>query len=161
MLITPVLTRVTDNLPSESFQLEAQHGFGSSQGTEEHVLTTNLFLHKSRGTGLPLWVISLDLSKAFDTVKRDTLWEALHRRNMSDQLIWILDGAGASKKFDIFSGVPQGCVLSPRLFCAALELAMSEWRATNPQAGIDLVDDMVRLLDLRFADDVPIFTNFC
>ena len=36
---------------------------------------------------------------------------------------------------------------------------MSEWRAANPQGGIDLGDDMVRLLDLRFADDVLIFVN--
>ena len=138
---------------------------------EEHVLTTNLILDKSRGTGPPLWIISLHLSKAFDTVKWDTLWETLRRQNISDQLSWILqclyhdqtgvvcDGAGASRKFDILSGVRQGCVLSPRLFCAALELAMSEWRAANPQAGIDLGDDMVRLLDLRFADDVLISVN--
>ena len=50
-------------------------------------------------------------------------------------------------------------MLSPRLFRAALELAMSEWRAANPQAGIDLGDDMLRLLDLRFADDILIFAN--
>ena len=80
---------------------------------EEHVVTTFFCLDKSRGTGLPLWIISLDLSKAFDTVKLDTLWEALRRQNISDQLIWILhclchdqtgvvcDGAGASIKFDI------------------------------------------------------------
>ena len=36
---------------------------------------------------------------------------------------------------------------------------MSAWRAANPQTGIDLGDDMVRLLDLRFADDVLIFAN--
>ena len=155
----------------ESFQPEAQHGFRSGRRMEERVLTTNLILDKSTGTALPLWIINLDLSKAFDTVKWDTLWEALRRQNISDQLIWILqclyhdqtgvvcDGAGASRKFDILSGVRQWCVLSPRLFCAALELAMSEWRAANPQAGIDLGDDMVRLLDLRFADDVLIFAN--
>ena len=164
-----ILSRVEQSL--ESFQPEAQHGFRSGRRMEEHVLTTNLILDKSRAAGLPLWIISLDLSKAFDTVKWDTLWEALRRQNISDQLIWILqclyhdqtgvvrDGAGASRKFDILSGVRQGCVLSPRLFCAALELAMSEWRAANPQGGIDLGDDMLRLLDLRFADDVLIFAN--
>ena len=86
-------------------------------------------------------------------------------------MIWILqclyhnqtgvvrDGAGDSRTFDIFSGVRQGCVLSPRLFCAALELAMSECRLANPHGGVDLGDAMPRLLDLRFADDILIFAN--
>ena len=103
--------------------------------------------------------------------KWETLWEALRRQNISGQLIWILqylyhnqtgvvrDGAGDSRTFDIFSGVRQGCVLSPRLFCAALEMAMSEWRFANPQGGIDLEDCMLRLPELRFADEVLIFAN--
>ena len=164
-----VLARVEQSL--ESFQPEAQHGFRSGRRMEEHVLTTNLFLDKSRPAGLPLWIISLDLSKAFDTVNWETLWEALRRQNISNQLIWILqclyhnqtgvvrDGAGDSRTFDIFSGVRQGCVLSPRLFCAALELAMSEWRLANPHGGVDLGDAMPRLLDLRFADGILIFAN--
>ena len=164
-----VLARVEQSL--ESFQPEAQHGFRSGRRMEEHVLTTNLVLDKSTAAGLPLWIISLDLSKAFDTVNWETLWEALRRQNISNQLIWILhclyhnqtgvvrDGAGDSRTFDIFSGVRQGCVLSPRLFCAALELAMSEWRLANPHGGVDLGDAMPRLLDLRFADDILIFAN--
>ena len=163
------LARVEQSL--ESFQPEAQHGFRSGRRMEEHVLTTNFVLDKSRAAGLPLWIISLDLSKAFDTVNWETLWEALRRQNISNQLIWILqclyhnqtgvvrDGACDSRTFDIFSGVRQGCVLSPRLFCAALELAMSEWRLANPHGGVDLGDDMPHLLDLRFADDILIFAN--
>ena len=111
------------------------------------------------------FIESLRYSKLGDAVK------ALRRQNISNQLIWILqylyhnqtgvvrDGAGDSRTFDIFSGVRQGCVLSPRLFCAALELAMSEWRLANPHGGVDLGDAMPRLLDLRFADDILIFAN--
>ena len=83
-----ILARVEQSL--ESFQPETQHGFRSGRRMEEHVLTTHLSLNKSRAAGLPLWIISLDLSKAFDTVVWDTLWEALRRQNISDQLIWIL-----------------------------------------------------------------------
>ena len=32
-----------------------------------------------------------------------------------------------------------------------------QWRSANPHGGIDLADDdMLRLLDFRFADDMPI-----
>ena len=47
-----ILARVEQSL--EGFQQEAQHGFRSGRRMEEHVLTTNLKLDKSRGTGLPL-----------------------------------------------------------------------------------------------------------
>ena len=47
-----ILARVEQSL--EGFQPEAQHGFRSGRTMEEHVLTTNLNLDKSRGTGLPL-----------------------------------------------------------------------------------------------------------
>ena len=71
----------------------------------------------------------------------------------------VHDGAGDNRTFGIFSSVRQGGVLSPRLFCAALELAMSEWRLANPHGGINFGDAMLRLLDLRFADDILTFAN--
>ena len=70
-----ILARVEQSL--ESLQPESQHGVRSGRRMEEHVLTTKRLLNKSRAAGLPLWIISLDLSKAFDTVKLETLWEAL------------------------------------------------------------------------------------
>ena len=57
---------------------------------EEHVLTPHLISDESKTAGMPLWVISLDLSKAFDTVKWDTLLEALRGKTISNQLIWIV-----------------------------------------------------------------------
>ena len=81
------------------------------------------------------------------------------RRPYHNQRSVVRDGDGQSTGFDILAGVRQGRVLSPRLFRAALELAMSEVRAANPQAGINFGDDMFRLLDLRYADDVLIYAN--
>ena len=102
----------------ETFQPEAQHGFRSGRRMEEHVLTTNLVLDKSGGAGLPLWIISLDLSKAFDTVKWGKHYgKALHRfysAFITIKQVSFAMVAGASRKFDILSGVRQGCVLSPR-----------------------------------------------
>ena len=61
--------------------------------------------------------------------------------------------------FPITGGGRQGCVLSPGLFCAVLELAMRKWRNAVGQAGIDLMDGGPNLLDLRFADDILIFAR--
>ena len=48
-------------------QPEEQHGFRQNRRLEEHLLTTNI-IDTSRAVGLPIWVLSLDLSKAFDRV---------------------------------------------------------------------------------------------
>ena len=71
----------------------------------------------------------------------------------------IVSDFGQDDQFPITGGVRQGCVLSPRLFCAVLEFAMRKWRHAVGQAGIDLMDGGPNLLDLRFADDILIFAR--
>ena len=53
----------------------------------------------------------------------------------------------------------QGCVLSPRLFCAVLQFAMRKWRLKVGDLGFDLLDGMPHLIDLRFADDILFFAR--
>ena len=127
-----------------------------------------ILLDKAQATGFPVWIISLDLSKAFDRVHWPALWAALLEQGVSEHLIWILQRVyygqhgeivgnfGQSDQFPITGGVRQGWVLSPRLFCAVLEFAMRKWRHAAGQAGIDLMDGGPNLLDLRFADDIII-----
>ena len=94
----------------------------------------------------------MDLSKAFDRVSWPALWGALQSHGVSTHLVWILQAMYAnqtgevvgdwnsSRPFDIHAGVRQGCVLSPRLFCCALEWAMASWRFKHGHAGVDLND---------------------
>ena len=101
---------------------------------EKHLLTANLVIDKTRASNVPLWILSLDLSKAFDTADWGALWQALRAQGVSTQIIWILQclysgqqgvvmsSRDYSKEFRIRAGVRQGCVLSPHLFCAVLEL---------------------------------------
>ena len=74
----------------EAHQPEEQHGFRQHRRMDEHLLTATLFLDKAWDKGIPVWIVSLDLSKAFDRVNWNALWLALRDHGVSDHLIWIL-----------------------------------------------------------------------
>ena len=148
------------------FKPEEQHGFRKGHRIEEHLLTANLVVDKLLAVSTPIWIVSLDLSKAFDRVSWDKLWVALQAHGVSDHLVWTMQNlytgqlgqiqgdTGDSRVFPITAGVRQGCVLSPRLFTAILQWAMQKWRqrVENSACGIDLEDGGSKLLDLRFAE---------
>ena len=164
-----VLGRIENTL--DCAQPEEQHGFRKNRRIEEHLVTANYVFDKTMLVGTPLWLISLDLSKAFDRVDWQALWTALETHGVSQHLVWILQllydnqrgqvltDSGESREFDIRRGVRQGCVLSPRLFCSVLEWALSKWRMRVRTEGIDLEDGGQPLLDLRFAGDILVFAT--
>ena len=88
---------------------------------------------------------------------------------MARHLVWLLQvvysnqtgqitvHSDVSREFCIKAGVRQGCVLSLRLFCSVLQLAMQEWRSDVLDNGLDLGDGGPPLLDLRFVDDILLF----
>ena len=164
-----ILGRVEEIL--ESKQPEEQHGFRPGRRLEEHLLTANLLLDKTAAAGIAVWIVSLDLSKAFDRTHWPTLWVALREQGVPEHLVWLLANAyaeqigevmgkwGKSRRFSITGGVRQGCVLSPRLFSAVLQWALQKWRTEIGHAGFDLGDNLGNLVDLRFADDILLFAD--
>ena len=71
----------------DAAQPEEQHGFRAHRRIQEHLLNANLLIDKTLATGIPIWIISLDLSKAFDRVEWRSLWKALRSHGVSDHLI--------------------------------------------------------------------------
>ena len=146
-----MLARVEPAL--EIHEPEEQHGFRKGHRIEEHLLTTNL-VDKLLAVSTPIWIVNLDLSKAFDRVNWDKPWVALQAHGVSDHLVWTMQNfytgqlgqiqgdIGDSYVFPITAGVRQGCVLSPRLPTATLQWAMQKWRqrVENSACGIDLED---------------------
>ena len=91
---------------------------------------------KTNEWNLPLWMISLDLRKAFDRVKFGPLFAALREQDVPEAYIQLLSAlyekqegcVDGSRKFPIERGVKQGDVLSSMLFNAALESAFRIWK---------------------------------
>ena len=112
----------------ETHQPEEQHSFRGGRRVEEHLVITHLVLDKLSNANLPIWIVSLDSSKAFDRVHWPALWRALSQQGLSEHMIWMIQNIyrdqqgqvvgsnGCSRSFAIHGGVRQGCVFSPRLF---------------------------------------------
>ena len=74
------------------------------------------------------YITFVDLTKAFDTVSREGLWQIMSKFGCPDKFITIvrqfhdgmlarvLDNGDSSEAFPVTNGVKQGCVLAPTLF---------------------------------------------
>lgn len=107
---------------------ESQHGFRAERSTVDMIFSLRQLQEKCREQQKPLYVAFIDLTKAFDLVSRDGLFNILLKIGCPPKLHSMIrsfhDGMKAtiqydgntSEQFDIKSGVKQGCVLAPTLF---------------------------------------------
>ena len=101
------------------------------------IFVARLLQEKCREQNRDLFLAFIDLTKAFDTVNRDLLWQVLSKFGCPPNFLTILQefhnnmkakvvvGGRMSDTFDVLVGVKQGCVLVPviNFFLVAVTLA--------------------------------------
>ena len=138
-----------------------QTGFKEGTSTATHVARLLTQIHPGQGRRRRQYAALIDLQKAYDTVRRDKLWEVLTARCRSQEdkvLALLMVQMYARSKvliggdsFDADLGVVQGGVLSPMLFNIYLEEALGHTTKLR---------EMIRRGDLlAFADDILILTK--
>ena len=107
---------------------ESQCGFRASRSTHDMIFSVRQIQEKSREQNMPLYMVFIDLTKAFDLVSRSGLFKILELigcppklllfvKNFHDNMKGVVEFDGStSEPFNITSGVKQGCVLAPTLF---------------------------------------------
>ena len=116
------------NKVSEQHLPETQSGFRPGRSTTDMIFIVRQLQEKCIEQNKNLFVIFIDLTKAFDCINRTALWAILQKLGCPSKfsnLIRLLhqDMTGevyasgeTSEPFQITTGVKQGCVLAPVLF---------------------------------------------
>ena len=66
----------------ETHQPEKQHAFRDGRHVEEHLATMHLVSDNFSSANVPIWIVSLDLSKAFNQVHWPALCRALSEQDL-------------------------------------------------------------------------------
>uniref|UniRef100_A0A5F8G576 RNA-directed DNA polymerase n=1 Tax=Monodelphis domestica TaxID=13616 RepID=A0A5F8G576_MONDO len=119
-----ILNRLLSSVSEQNLP-ESQCGFRPDRST---IGTVRQMQEKCLEQNLSLYIVFIDLTKAFDTVNRDALWVILSKLGCPakfikliqlfhvDMIGEVLSGGETSDCFNISNGMKQGCVLAPVLF---------------------------------------------
>ena len=111
-------------------------GFTLCRSTLDAILALRLLAELHRDFQQPLLAAFVDLKSAFDSVDRTALWKAMKGIGVPSVLLDLVInlytattsrmrlGGHLSSPFTTTSGVRQGCVLAPTLFCRAMDFIM-------------------------------------
>ena len=84
-----LLNRLTEQLLDKVLP-ESQCGFRSGRGTADMVYTARQLQEKYREQHQDLYVVFVDLTKAFDTVNRDGLWTILAKLGCPQKFVNVV-----------------------------------------------------------------------
>lgn len=146
-----------------------QAGFRRNHSTIDHIYTltsmiSNCLYGRRRSK---LYIAFIDYKKAFDTVKREILWEILTKHNISTKMLNMIQGIyetvqaqvrhgrETTEFFECPLGVRQGCQLSPLLFSLFIT-EIAERIGANGRSGYQFRPGTEEIYSLLFADDIAL-----
>ena len=149
-------------------QAEDQAGFRKTYQTTDHLATCRMMEQKCQEWRIKMWTATVDITKAFDSISHNSLWEALLSCNVDHGYVCLLrkfykdqkasvQTGEESEIFDIQKGSKQGdssSLLLNTVLQYALKNVIQRWQKKRGM-GFYLSDqERDCLTNLRFADDV-------
>jgi hypothetical protein len=147
----------------KNMEMEEQSGFRAGRSCIDNIFCLTQMTERKRATNRDLCLLFTGLTKTYDSVPLNKLWEILDKSTINARLIEAIKSLynGSSSKikignqtmkgFKISKGLRQGCSLSPTLFKIYLERVLRNWKRKCEPMGIPIQNTCV--YSLNFADD--------
>lgn len=164
LLMGIINTRLANWIEQYSILNEFQAGFRPNYSTVDNIYNLSAIVHAKVKEKKKIYAFFVDFKAAFDKVPRKPLIYKLHRMGMSTKVVNLIEhiyndtksavwtGNDLSEYFETYTGVKQGCLLSPLLFTLYLN-DLHE----HLGGGLVLNDINVRLL--LYADDIVLLAD--
>ena len=135
---------------SEDVLRESQCGFRKGRGCVDMVFVARQLIKKAIEHDTPLYVIFVDLKKAYDSIPREALWLVLGKLGIPPTLLSLIRSLHVGMRArvrisgrlteDIYvnNGLRQGCTLAPTLFNLYFAAIMSSRRSCSSVPGVSL-----------------------
>ena len=153
--ITPITEAILD---------EWQYGFRPGRGTQLAISILRKLQEEARYKNINMYVIFIDLEKAFDSVPRESLWSCLKRLGIRGRMLEIIkafhegfEGSIGDETFNMDKGVRQGCVLGPLLFNIVFDTVVKRAILNGLSGGVMMKHEDGSFLEinrLAYADDL-------
>ena len=151
---------------------DAQSGFRNGYSAQDHIFTLQQIIRKIKDQQKEVYIVFIDIEKAFDRVQRDEIWKSINIRGINNHLIAAIKSIynrctnyvrmhnTKSSTFTTQDGLRQGGVLSPTLFIILMDevLKQCDKKTKKLHVGYNKLKPSC-ISECMFADDIALLAS--
>ena len=151
------------------------------------IFVARQLVEKAREQGESLYVLFIDLRKAYDSVPRQALWKVLEKYGVPEKMLNVVKsfhegmhaevrvGLTVTDRFETWNGLRQGCTLASTLFNIYFSAMVADWLNRSSGAGVSVLYkhgrklvgyctaksrlSEMRITESQFVDDVALYAT--
>jgi hypothetical protein len=165
-------TRLTATLEITDGISPLQSGSRSKYSAPWTILARSVLIKNARDEGKDIFVLNIDLNKAYNRVNREKLWTILWDKGIRGRLLKaiistyshytekIMIGGKHSDVLELIKGLRQGSVLSPTLFTIYVNPLIDALTKSNTGLATGLTSPLPQKIPvLMYVDDLQTFAT--